>query len=139
MTVALSRAQVQAIEAHARETFPEECCGFLLGPPTEPRKVVSLRRATNLVESNRERRYVIDPREQLALSKELQGTGQDILGYYHSHPNHPAEPSEFDRSHAWPWWSYLILSIVNRKPAELRAWILDEGTNAFRADELRID
>ncbi len=130
---------MRAIEDHARETFPEECCGFLLGPPTEPRKVVSLRRATNVVESNRGRRYVIDPREQLALSKELLGTGQDILGYYHSHPNHPAEPSEFDRSHAWPWWSYLILSIVDREPADLRAWVLDEATNAFRADELRIE
>ena len=120
---------MRAIEAHARETFPEECCGFLLGTATEPRKVAALRRATNVVETNRERRYVIDPREHLAVEKELVGTGREILGFYHSHPNHPAEPSEFDRSHAWPWYSYVILSIVDRVPKDLRAWSL-EGTSA---------
>jgi proteasome lid subunit RPN8/RPN11 len=130
---------VQAIEAHAQETFPEECCGFLLGPATEPRKVADLRRATNVVEANRERRYVIDPREILAAEKEVAGTGREILGFYHSHPNHPAEPSEFDRSHAWPWYSYVILSIVDRKPADLRAWLLDGESSVFAPDTLTVE
>lgn len=130
---------MKAIEAHARETFPEECCGFLLGPSGEPRKVTALRRATNVVESNRGRRYVIDPREFLAVEKELRGSGQEILGFYHSHPNHPAEPSEFDRSHAWPWYSYVILSVRDREPADLRAWLLDGATSAFRPDSLMIE
>ncbi len=137
--VTLTRAQVEAIEAHARETFPEECCGFLLGPATEPRTVAALRRATNVVEMNRERRYVINPRETLAVGKEIAGTGHEILGFYHSHPNHPAEPSEFDRTHAWPWYSYVILSIMDRKPADLRAWLLDGGTSAFRPDSLTVE
>ncbi len=130
--------QVKAIEAHARETYPEECCGFLVGPAAEPRKVVSVRRATNVVDSNRERRYVIEPRETLSLEKELRGTGHEILGYYHSHPNHPAEPSEFDRSHAWPWYTYVILSIVDRRPADLRAWSLDGDTSTFRSEPLTV-
>lgn len=130
---------MQAIEAHAQETFPEECCGFLLGPTAEPRRVVSLRRATNVVETNRERRYVIDPRETLAVEKELSGSGHEILGFYHSHPNHPAEPSEFDRSHAWPWYSYVILSIVDRRPADLRAWVLDGETSAFASDSVTVE
>ena len=121
--------QVAAIHAHARETFPEECCGFLIGPEAEDKVVARVRRATNVVTENRERRYVIDPREILAVEKELRATGEAILGYYHSHPNHPAEPSEFDRSHAWPWYSYVILSIVDRVPKDLRAWSL-EGTSA---------
>ena len=126
------------MEAHARETYPEECCGFLLGPPAEPRTVASLRRATNVAETNRARRYVIDPRETLAVEKDLSGSGADILGFYHSHPDHPAEPSEFDRSHAWPWYSYVILSIVERKPADLRAWTLDGETSTFRSEPLSI-
>ena len=128
-----------SIEAHARETFPEECCGFLIGPAAEPRKVLAVRRATNVVETNRERRYVIDPRDFLAVEKELRGSGQEILGFYHSHPNHPAEPSEFDRSHAWPWYSYVILSIVDRNPADLRAWLLDGDTSVFRSDSLTVE
>ncbi len=138
MTVVLTRAQVEAIQAHARATYPDECCGFLVGPAAEPRKVASVRRATNVVDSNRERRYVIDPRETLSLEKELRGTGHEILGYYHSHPNHPAEPSEFDRSHAWPWYTYTILSIVDRKPADLRAWSLDGETSTFRPEPLTV-
>lgn len=137
--VVLTRAQVEAMEAHAAETFPEECCGFLIGETAEPRKVSSLRRATNVVETNRERRYVIDPRETLAVEKETRGTGQEILGYYHSHPNHPAEPSEFDRSHAWPWYSYVILSIRDRRPADLRAWVLDGTTSTFGPEPLRVE
>jgi len=101
--------------------------------------VASLRRATNVVEANRERRYVIDPKEMLAAEKELTGSGHEILGFYHSHPNHPAEPSEFDRSHAWPWYSYVILSIVDRTPADLRAWLLDGETSAFRPDSLTVE
>jgi proteasome lid subunit RPN8/RPN11 len=91
------------------------------------------------VDTNRERRYVIDPRETLSVEKKLFGSGQEILGFYHSHPNHPAEPSEFDRCHAWPWYSYIILSIVDRTPAELRAWTLDGGTSRFRPDSLTIE
>ncbi len=138
LIVVLTRAQVAAIESHARETFPEECCGFLLGAAGDPRTISSLRRATNVVEANRQRRYVIDPREILVLEKELRGTGQEILGFYHSHPNHPAEPSEFDRAHAWPWYSYVILSIVDRTPAELRAWSLDDATAAFHPEPLTV-
>lgn len=129
---------MEAIEAHAAETYPEECCGFLLGPSADPRTIADLRRATNVVDANRERRYVIDPREILAVEKAMKGTGQEILGFYHSHPNHPAEPSEFDRSHAWPWYTYVILSILDRHPADLRAWSLDSETSTFHPEPLTI-
>lgn len=92
-----------------------------------------------MVETNRERRYVIDPAEILGLEKELRGSGEEIVGFYHSHPNHPAEPSEFDRSHAWPWYTYLILSIVDREPAGLRAWSLDGETSVFHPGPLTIE
>ncbi len=134
----LTEAQVRGLEDHARETYPEECCGFILGPAGEPRKIHEVRRATNVAEENRARRYVIDPRETLAVEKSLHGTGLEILGFYHSHPNHPAVPSEFDRGRAWPWYSYVILSIVERTPADLRAWTLEDEAEVFRSDELTI-
>ncbi len=130
---------MQAIEAHAAETFPEECCGFLIGSPSEPSRVTAVRRARNVAETNRERRYVIDPLEQLRVEKELSETGEAVLGFYHSHPNHPAEPSEFDRSHAVPWYRwYVILSIADRKPADLRAWAFQGETPVFQAESLTI-
>lgn len=101
--------------------------------------MASLRRATNVAETDRERRYVIDPRETLAVGKEISSQGHEILGFYHSHPDHPAVPSEFDRSRAWPWYSYVILSIVDRTPAELCAWVLDGDTTTFRPDSLSIE
>lgn len=134
----LTKAQVRAIEDHARETYPEECCGFLLGPAKDVRRIAETRRATNVGQENRQRRYVIDPRETLAVEKSLAGTGHEILGFYHSHPNHPAIPSEFDRGQAWPWYSYVILSILDRKPVELGAWTLDGDTSTFGPDELQI-
>ncbi len=82
---------------------------------------------------------MIDPRDFLAVEKELKGSGHEILGFYHSHPNHPAEPSEFDRSHAWPWYSYVILSILDHRPADLRAWLLDGDTSVFRPDSLTVE
>ncbi len=135
----LTKAQVGAIEDHARETYPEECCGFLIGPTGEPRRIGEVRRATNVVPENRARRYVIDPKETFTIEKSLTGSGLEILGFYHSHPNHPAVPSEFDRGHAWPWYSYVILSIVDRRPKGLRAWTLDEGRETFQPDELTVE
>jgi len=137
--VVVTKAQVRAIEDHARETYPEECCGFLIGPTGEPRRIEEIRRATNVVPENRARRYVIDPKETFMVEKSLTGSGLEIVGFYHSHPNHPAVPSEFDRGHAWPWYSYVILSIVDRRPEDLRAWTLDEGRGTFQPDELTVE
>ncbi len=101
--------------------------------------MTAAKRARNVVGENRQRRYVIDPMEQLRTEKALSGTGEAVLGYYHSHPNHPAEPSEFDRSHAWPSYSYVILSIVDGKPADLRAWVLDGESSAFGPEPLEVE
>ncbi len=139
MKVRLTLDQVAAIHAHAQETYPEECCGFLIGPAATDRAVTRVRRGTNVVETNRRRRYVIDPRELLAVEKELAGSGSEILGFYHSHPDHPAVPSEFDQGRAWPWYAYVILSIVGRMPKDLRAWSLDGETSVFRSEDLLVE
>jgi proteasome lid subunit RPN8/RPN11 len=98
--------------------------------------VLEARRAKNMATENRVRRYAIDPLELLHADDEARGRGLDVVGIYHSHPNHPAAPSEFDRSRATPWYCYVILSIVDRKPREMTAWRFDDSTKRFQPEDL---
>ena len=127
---------IQGIEEHARDAFPEECCGFLLGHGGERKRIAEALRAKNVATEDRARRYVIDPLELLHADDEARTRGLDLVGVYHSHPNHSAVPSEFDRSRASPWYSYVILSIVDREPQELAAWRFDESTKRFEPEEI---
>jgi proteasome lid subunit RPN8/RPN11 len=127
---------IRDIEEHAREAFPEECCGFLIGHEGEPRRVLEARRAKNVATEDRVRRYVIDPLELLHSDDDARGRGLDVVGIYHSHPNHPAAPSEFDRSRATPWYTYVILKVVDQKPREMTAWRFDDSTQRFEPEEL---
>lgn len=136
MTIEIATEAVRAIEDHARETFPEECCGFLLGHAGGSRRVVGSWRAKNVAPEDRPRRYAIDPLELLRADDEARKKGLDVVGIYHSHPNHPAAPSEFDRSRGTSWYSYLILRVVERQPKELTAWVFDERTARFLPEEL---
>lgn len=134
----IPQAAVRTIEDHAREAFPEECCGFLIGAAQEPRRVVEARRAKNVAAEDRSRRYRIDPLELLHADKAARERGLDLVGIYHSHPNHPAAPSEFDRSHAASWFTYVILGVQDGEPAELTAWRFDDSTQRFESEEIRI-
>ena len=136
--IEIPRTVVRAIEEHARAAFPEECCGFLLGSATEPRRLVEARRAKNTAPEDRARRYVIDPLELLHTDEEARAKHLDLIGIYHSHPNHPAAPSEFDRSRAANWYSYVILSIRDRRPGDLTAWRFDESGRRFEPEEIVI-
>ncbi len=136
MTIEIPEALVRAIEDHARETYPEECCGFLIGDATEPRRVVESRRATNAAEEERSRRYTIDPLELLRADDAARQSELDLIGIYHSHPDHPSSPSEFDRSRAAGWYTYVILNVENGDPKDLTAWVYDEGSGKFLPDPL---
>ncbi len=76
-------------------------------------------------------RFLIDPLEQLRVEKDAQARGLDVLGYYHSHPDHPARPSNYDRDHAWPWYSYVIVSVEQGTARELTSWTLAEDRSVF--------
>lgn len=76
-------------------------------------------------------RFLIDPREQVRVEKDARARGLEVLGFYHSHPDHPARPSKYDREHAWPWYSYLILSVEKGEPADLTSWVLTEDRERF--------
>ena len=137
MELELPRPVLELIRAHARETYPEECCGFLLGREDGVRRIVTEgRRARNEHPEMRTVRYTIDPRDVLRIDREFRGEVRH-LGFYHSHPDHPPRPSAFDLERAWPWYAYLILAVVRGEPADATAWILDEP-RAFTEASLRL-
>jgi proteasome lid subunit RPN8/RPN11 len=136
VTIEIPRAIMQWIEDHARDAYPEEGCGFLIGQMSEPRRVEASRRAQNVAVANRSRRYTIDPLELLHADDDARKRGLDLIGIYHSHPDHPAAPSEFDRSRATSWYSYVIVRVVDRQPKEATAWRFDEAAGVFRPQEL---
>jgi proteasome lid subunit RPN8/RPN11 len=134
----ISPRHLQTIERHATASYPDECCGVLIGRALEGATVVErVLSVGNERQDSRHNRYLISPETVLAAQKEAGALGLDIVGYYHSHPDHPAKPSEFDRDHAWPWVSYLIVSLEGRKVVDTRSWRLAEDRESF--DEEAID
>ena len=134
----ISPRHLQTIGRHATASYPDECCGVLIGRALEDATVVErVLSVGNERQDSRHNRFLISPETILAAQKEARGLGLDIVGYYHSHPDHPARPSDFDREHAWPWVSYLIVSLQGRKVVDTRSWRLREDRESF--DEELID
>ncbi|MCI4347941.1 MAG: M67 family metallopeptidase [Thermoplasmata archaeon] len=132
----LSAGLVDEIRRHGEATYPEECCGFLVardaGPRArETRRIVRVASMENRLEGERERRFVIPPEELRRFERSLEGTGESVVGFYHSHPDHPAVPSRFDEENAWPWYSYLVLSVDHGWAGELGAFELDPEKRRF--------
>lgn len=123
------------LEAWARAGYPVECCGLMLGRPEEGRaEVQAVRQARNLNTERAEDRYELDPEDFLAADREARAGGLEIVGVWHTHPDHPAIPSETDRAAAWPGWSYVILEVAGGRVAALRSWRL--AGEAFEEEEI---
>jgi proteasome lid subunit RPN8/RPN11 len=134
MTVGLPAGGTEAIRKHGRETYPHECCGFLVGSLAEGRRIVSrLLPAENQRVDSPANRYLIPPEQFLKVERSANADGLEIVGFYHSHPDAPPRPSEFDRAHAWPGYAYLIVSMGPQEAGELLAWELSEDRVWFRA------
>ncbi|NIN72643.1 MAG: hypothetical protein GTO46_12120 [Gemmatimonadetes bacterium] len=134
----VSREVLALICRHAEAVYPEEAPGGLLGTAhdettVEVVKAVPLHNARN---EERRRRYLIGPDDVLALERHASEAGLQVVGYYHSHPDAPPVPSEFDREHAWPWYVYLIVSVVDGRTTDARAWRLSDDREAFEAIEM---
>lgn len=139
MKVLLSSEVAQAIRAHAREAYPDECCGALLGVETdEGRHIRQLVRLENERIDERRRRFYISPQQVLQVERYAQAHGLSLLGFYHSHPDHPAVPSEYDRQHALPFYSYPIVSVQQGEPTELRSWRLRDDRSGFDEETLQV-
>ena len=136
----IRKSAMTAIEAHMRETYPHECCGLIIGSAYG--EVREGRRSAPCGNLNTERaadRYELDPRDMLRIQQELEGTSHDIVGVYHSHPDHPSRASETDREHAWPGWSYMIGSVVEGEVASVQSWVLDASGERFEEEPVAVD
>jgi len=132
MALTVSSAALHKIRVHAAEAYPEECCGLLFGSERDDGKeVLDVLRIGNAREENRTRRFLISPEEYARGEALAAAQGLGVMGFYHSHPDHPARPSQFDLEHAWPWCSYVIASVENRVPTAVKSWILKDDRTGF--------
>ena len=109
--------------------YPNEGCGIFLGIPGDDPEVFEVRLATNLREDRARDRYVMDPRDIMLAEREAEARGLEVLGFWHTHPDHPARPSQYDADHAWPDYVYVIMSIqAGSSLRSLTAWVLESET-----------
>ena len=147
--IKLSQKHLQTIHTHAESTYPDECCGLILGyVANDSKTVVEVRPTENAwnteaaaefggertTESKRQQ-YAIAPEVMLKIQKEARDRSLDIISIFHSHPDHPAIPSEWDRLYAWQGYSYIIVSVQNGKAGELQSWSLDNH-HQFQAEAI---
>jgi len=138
MKLVVQPAELGKIREHGARDYPHECCGVLLGNQDGDNKVITeARPLSNAREDSKHNRFVISPQDMLESEKYARQKGLDLLGFYHSHPDHPARPSEYDREHAWPWWSYVIVSVQKGRPADLTSWVLAEDRSRFEEESVQ--
>ncbi len=139
MTLVLPGILTEAIREHGRNAYPHECCGLIIGYAANGiKKAEKLKAMENAREDSSHNRYLISPEEFLKADLDARQSGMDIIGVYHSHPDHPARPSEFDRANAFPWYSYIIVSVKMGEPVDLASWTLLEDRSAFENESLEI-
>lgn len=136
--IALDEKVVEAINRHAVETFPFECCGFLYGDETNGRSISIAVPVTNSKEGDQRRRFEISPLDYLRAEGFALKNNTQLLGIYHSHPNHPAIASQHDLAVAMPYFSYVIVSVTEGKAADIKSWKLKEETREFQEEEIKV-
>ena len=128
---------VEEIHAHLCSTYPEEGCGVLLGRESgEARLIERVVPFENRRTGQRDHRYLIAPEQILVAERDGRAAGLDVLGFFHSHPDHPAAPSAFDLEHAWPYYSYLIVSVEQGRVADARSWRLAADRSRFDSEPI---
>jgi proteasome lid subunit RPN8/RPN11 len=134
--ITLSPTLLDEIREHGRETYPDECVGALLGRKGEPACVLVVERMENIRSEERRRRYEISPQDYRRVEALASEKSLALLGFYHSHPDHPAAPSAYDREHAFPFFHYLVCAVSAGEPGEVTAWTLTEETGEFEREPM---
>jgi proteasome lid subunit RPN8/RPN11 len=149
----MSHDVAERIRLHGAETFPHECCGALLGrdspavqevsaqsetPSKETREVLELFPLVNRRDDSPRNRFAVTADDVRDAEKAASEHGLEVIGWYHSHPDHPARPSDFDREHAWPWYSYVIVSVMAGKPANMTSWRLNDDRQNYSPEDIEI-
>ena len=136
MALMLGAGVDEAIRDHGRQTYPHECCGAMLG---RAGVVVEACPLPNTTEEGPRRRFLVRPQDYRAAERRATERGLELLGFYHSHPDHPARPSQYDLDHAWPVFSYVIVSVREGLAAELTSWRLREDRAAFDEETVTLE
>jgi|SRR5947209_7305348 len=124
----------ESIRRHGQETYPHECCGALVGRDDRVADVVPL---PNTTEEGPRRRFLVRPSDYREAERKAGELGGELLGFYHSHPDHPARPSQYDLDHAWPNFAYIIVAVAQGAAADMTVWFLKEDRSSF--DEGRLN
>jgi proteasome lid subunit RPN8/RPN11 len=125
------------IQAHGESAYPHEGAGFLLGEDGDPRKVLGILPLSNArEEAARHDRYLISPLDYLGAEQQAESLGLSLVGVFHSHPDHPNQPSEYDREWAQPYFSYLITTVSSGRARESRSWRLAEDRSKFEEEAI---
>ena len=119
----------EAIRNHGVETYPNECCGALIGTEGVVHNIAAL---PNVTDEGARRRFRVSDTDYRFVEGEARRLQQDLLGFYHSHPDHPARPSQYDLDHAFPFFWYVIVSIQQARPDAMTVWLLAEDRSEFR-------
>ena len=125
-----------AVRRHGEETYPHECCGALVGVAGPATVAVKL---SNTTEEGPRRRFLVRPSDYRLAEQRASELGGDLLGFYHSHPDHPARPSQFDLDHAWPTFAYVIVAVAAGTARDMTVWYLKEDRTSFEEGELNGD
>ena len=129
----LPEAVASDIRRHGEETYPHECCGALVGCEGRVASAVAL---PNTTEEGPRRRFLVRPSDYRLAEGRASELGGELLGFYHSHPDHPARPSQYDLDHAWPTFAYVIVSVVSRAARDVTVWWLTEDRSTFEEGTL---
>ena len=132
---------LETIRGHGRESYRDEACGVMFGRQESPdmniKDVQDVQPLANSRDGERHRRFLVTPKDYQRAEAEASARGLTLLGFYHSHPDHPAFPSGYDLAHAFPFFSYVIVSVQKGEPTEVRSFVMKEDRSEFDAEELQ--
>ena len=138
-TIFLTKEIIEFFSNHAQNDYPHECCGFILGEFKENYSIaLKYISVENIKQVNRERRFLIDPIAYQNAGDEAEKQKLSIISIVHSHPDHLDQPSNFDRDHAWPGFSYIIISVINGISKSFKSWQLDKDRMFFIQENINI-
>ena len=132
----LAEGVEREIRRHGEETYPHECCGALIGRGRRVEAAVAL---PNTTEEGPRRRFLVRPADYRLAEQRAGELAGELLGFYHSHPDHPARPSQFDLDHAWPTFAYVIVSVMSGTARDMTVWFLKEDRSSFDEGTLNGD
>jgi proteasome lid subunit RPN8/RPN11 len=136
--IVVTTEQLSAMREHGERDYPYECCGLMLGQFVDGRKqVLETYSISNAREEEAKRnRFLIRPEELMRGEKYARDKGLDVVGFYHSHPDDVAVPSQYDLEHAWPTYSYIVMAVEKGQAADLRSWEMEADRSRFNEEEI---